>query len=302
MANNQLQQAQINASITQLYTAADSQIGELIGDNSPTTKRLVYSMISKAVEQAQTSKRPFIWDKHNTRNFIADVARFATAGLDPLNDEVYIYPQGKEMSVVISYRGYKKLLIKYAKGVKDMRCFTIREGDDFKVEYTSHSDEWTYDHNLFNTGRILGYVTIISFDDGTSRVMEHTLQDIAKRKALAGNGKGTSPAWEKWPEEMAHAKAIKRHAKSVCTDIKPEGLQLMNELDHEDMGIRDITPEPEKIASESQSKVIDLSNEDEEETAETEESSTSDDSSLTDEDLEEYSDLAFFASMGGDAQ
>lgn len=94
--------------------------------------------------------------------------------------------------------------------------------------------------------------------------MEHTLADIAARKAKAGSGKGTSPAWEQWPIEMAKAKAIKRHARTVNIKLKPElekvGVQHMEDLPDFEQ-IKDVTPdvielpevaesEPEKVTAE----------------------------------------------------
>ncbi len=225
---------------------AIAQMPDLI--NASEATRLTLNIWSAALDSIANSKKPFEWTQDGIRGFITQAIKYVALGLDAVNRELWVYPYGDVMSITPSSHGYLKLIKEYAVGepIKDMLVFVIRKGEKFRVKYGAETDEWEYENDMFSDAPPIGYVTILVYQDGTSRVMEHTLADIAARKAKAGSGKGTSPAWEQWPIEMAKAKAIKRHARTVNIKLKPElekvGVQRMEDLpDFEDM--KDVTPD-----------------------------------------------------------
>ena len=59
--------------------------------------------------------------------------------------------------------------------------------------------------------------------------MTHSLEDIEKRKKASKAP--NSPAWTKWPEEMAIAKAIRRHCKTIPFEMPAEVESAMQNLD-----------------------------------------------------------------------
>lgn len=203
--------------------------------------------IEKTIDDAKKNdkKKPFSWTQRNIPEFVTQIIKHVTAGLDAANSELYVYPYGDKMTIIPSYRGYAKMAIEHSVGeeIQEFLHFIVREGETFKVTYGTRTDEWSYESITFNTGKPLGYITVIVYKDGRSRVMEHTLQDIEKRKQ-ANPFKG-SPAWTNWPEEMAIAKAIKRHAKTVNIRLKPE-VQEVAEMagfeEFKDLPVIDLPP------------------------------------------------------------
>lgn len=197
-------------------------------------KRLTYNLVTaaqEAVEKSKTSNRPFNWNPQNIHNFLTQVIMHVSAGLDAVNDEVYAFPYSQEMSVQPSYRGYRKMIKEHAVGKKiiDLQCYAVREGEEFNVEYRALDHKWEYKSKPFNEAPILGYVTVLIYEDGTSQVMEHTLEDIRKRR-FAGTS-GNSPAWKNWEVEMSKAKAIKRHARTVDIRLKKEVQEFLDNIE-----------------------------------------------------------------------
>jgi recombinational DNA repair protein RecT len=214
--------------------------------NQSEANRLTMNMWSAAVDAAKDAKN-FQWTQDGIRQFITQTIKYVALGLDAVNREVYVYPYGNLMTVTPSSHGYLKLIKEFAVGenkIVDMLVFVIRKGEEFKVTYGARSDEWEYKSLMFNDADPIGYVTVLVYEDGTSRVMEHTLEDIEKRRKASKAP--NSPAWTQWGIEMAKAKAIKRHAKTVNIKLKPEmeqvGVKKMDDLpDFEDL--KDVTPE-----------------------------------------------------------
>lgn len=214
--------------------------------NQSEANRLTMNMWSAAVDAAKDAKN-FQWTQDGIRQFITQTIKYVALGLDAVNREVYVYPYRERMTITPSSHGYLKLIKEFAVGenkIVDMLVFVIRKGEEFKVTYGARSDEWEYKSLMFNDADPIGYVTVLVYEDGTSRVMEHTLEDIEKRRKASKAP--DSPAWTQWGIEMAKAKAIKRHAKTVNIKLKPEmeqvGVKKMDDLpDFEDL--KDVTPE-----------------------------------------------------------
>jgi len=225
--------------------------------NQSEANRLTMNMWSAAVDAAKDAKN-FQWTQDGIRQFITQTIKYVALGLDAVNREVYVYPYGNLMTVTPSSHGYLKLIKEFAVGenkIVDMLVFVIRKGEEFKVTYGARSDEWEYKSLMFNDADPIGYVTVLVYEDGTSRVMEHTLEDIEKRRKASKAP--NSPAWTQWGIEMAKAKAIKRHAKTVNIKLKPEmeqvGVKKMDDLpDFEDL--KDVTPDVIELPEVAESK------------------------------------------------
>lgn len=217
--------------VKQVEIAVDGMAGAV---SSSEAKRLTYNLVTAAqdnIVKSKNGRNPFSWNQQNIHNFLTQVIMHVSAGLDASNDEVYAFPYGSEMSVQPSYRGHRKLIKEHAVGKKivDLKCFTVRENETFEVEYGATEDRWEYKSKVFNNAPILGYVTVLVYEDGTSQVMEHTLEEIEKRR-FAGTS-GNSPAWKNWETEMSKAKAIKRHARTVDIRLRQDIQELVNEME-----------------------------------------------------------------------
>ncbi|MFA7087451.1 MAG: recombinase RecT [Aliarcobacter sp.] len=240
----------INANVQ----GALAQMPDLI--NASEATRLTMNIWSAAVDAAKDSKN-FQWTQDGLRGFITQAIKYVALGLDAVNRELYVYPYGNLMTITPSSHGILKLIKEHAIGVpiKDMLVFVVREGEEFNVTYGARSDEWEYKNKMFSDGKPLGYVTVLVYEDGTSRVMEHTLEDIARRRKASKAP--NSPAWTQWETEMAKAKAIKRHAKTVNIKLKPEmkqvGVEKIDDIaDFEDM--KDVTPDVIELPEVAESK------------------------------------------------
>jgi len=240
----------INANVQ----GALAQMPDLI--NASEATRLTMNVWSAAVDAAKDAKN-FQWTQDGIRQFITQAIKYVALGLDAVNRELYVYPYGNLMTITPSSHGILKLIKEHAIGVpiKDMLVFVVREGEEFNVTYGARSDEWEYKNKMFSDGKPLGYVTVLVYEDGTSRVMEHTLEDIARRRKASKAP--NSPAWTQWETEMAKAKAIKRHAKTVNIKLKPEmkqvGVEKIDDIaDFEDM--KDVTPDVIELPEVAESK------------------------------------------------
>lgn len=210
-------------------------------------KRLTANLVIKGNEVLENCSKN--WKQVDAAKFMMDIVRMVTLGLDAANDECYAIPYNNnktkrvELQCMPSSRGLRKLVLQHSIGKKiiDFRCHSIREGDTFKLQKTPGDDKWVLDQVLFNDGNIKGYVTIIVFEDGTSQVMSHTLLDIEKRRKASKAP--NSPAWKNWPEEMAHAKAIRRHAKQISIKLPEEREQALREIEEQTQEIKDIAPD-----------------------------------------------------------
>lgn len=221
-----------------------AEMPDLINQSEAT--RLTLNIWSQALESASTSKN-FQWTDNGMRNFITQAIKYVALGLDAANRELYVFPYGNQMTITPATHGLVKLAKEYAVGdrkVLDILPFAVRQGEAFHVKYGSRTDEWEYQNQMFNNAPPIGYVTVLVYDDGTSRVMEHTLEDIDKRRKASKAP--NSPAWTNWPVEMAKTKAVRRHASTIQIKLRPElekvGIKTIYDLPDAD-DIKDVTPE-----------------------------------------------------------
>ena len=235
---------------------AIAQMPDLI--NASEATRLTLNIWSAALDSIANSRKPFEWTQDGIRGFITQAIKYVALGLDAVNNEIYVFPYGNQMTITPSAHGLVKLAKEYAVGdrkILDILPFVIRKGERFAVTYGAKTDEWEYHNILFNDAEPLGYVTVLVYDDGTSRVMEHTLQDIAKRRKASKAP--NSPAWTQWEIEMSKTKAVRRHATTVNIKLRPElekvGVKRFDDLPDID-DLKDVTPDvielPEVVEAE----------------------------------------------------
>jgi recombinational DNA repair protein RecT len=242
--SNKLQTSQ-RKTMTEYF---QEQVGRAVASmpdliSSSEANRLTLNLLVAAQNSIEKDGNKFKWTNSNISDFLSQLIMHVTAGLDAANNEVYAYPYKNKMAVMPSYKGYRKMVKEHAVGtpVTDILCFVVREGEKFRVHYGRNDDEWDYESITFNTAPVVGYVTVALYEDGSSRVMEHTLEDIEKR--MKANPGGTSPAWKNWPIEMAKAKAIKRHAKTIDIRLRPEVEGAARSIDEDDFeSFKDVTP------------------------------------------------------------
>ena len=174
---------------------AIAQMPDLINQSEAT--RLTLNIWSAALDSISAGKgRQFTWTQDGIRQFITQAIKYVALGLDAVNNEIYVFPYGNQMTITPSAHGLVKLAKEYSVGdrkILDILRFAVKQGEKFKVKYGPLTDEWEYENDMFSDAPPIGYVTVIVYDDGTSRVMEHTLKDIEKRRKASKAP--NSPAW-----------------------------------------------------------------------------------------------------------
>ena len=172
------------------------------------------------------------------------VVRLAILGLDAESGDWYAYSRRntktglQQFESAPSYQGERKLRIKYSIGalgkIQDIQAVTIREGDKYeaKKDLFGKVKEINFEPVPFNKGAIIGYLGIVLFENGDIIVKEYTPEKIDEYKKA--NTSSKTPAWDKWPEEMAHAKVIKHTAKDFQFEIPTTMRTALAKLDEED--------------------------------------------------------------------
>ena len=210
-------------------------------------RRLTMALVIKASSALEEAQLP--WNKVDTKKFVNDATRLVTMGLDAGNNEAYAIPYKNpktakiDLQCMASAKGLQKLVEQYSiKPIADFRSFIIKEGDTFRVTHTSAGDSWEYEEDVFGAGKARGYVTIVIYQDDRCSVMTHSKADIEKRR-LASKAPN-SPAWTKWYDEMALAKAVRRHCNKISIRLPSEVKAAFDALDdeEEEQIMKDATP------------------------------------------------------------
>lgn len=198
-------------------------------------KQLVLSAVL-AADTAIENNDAVDWKHVDVPKFTNDMFRLVGMGIDFANKEAYIVPYrnpktGKyDLTTPVSADGLVKLAKLYSiRPIKDFQKYVVREGDDISVEY-GENKSWSYKPKLFNTGTVLGYLTVVVFEDGDFDAMITTLEEVeARRKASKAPN---SPAWTKFPLEMGLAKSARKHMKRFAINLPSD---ISEEPDFEPM-------------------------------------------------------------------
>lgn len=148
----------------------------------------------------------------------AGLMRGAYLGLDALNQEMYLVPYGDKLEFMTSYKGMKKMAMKYStRPIKNIDAKVVREGDEFEEEFVNGESRIHYKSKLFNDGDIIGVFAVCEYEDGTEICEKMSKAEVEKcrRQAKAKN----SPAWNAFWSEMAKKTVIRRLCKSIPIDM-----------------------------------------------------------------------------------
>ena len=203
-------------------------------------KQLVLSAVL-AAETAIEGNDAVDWKHVDVPKFTNDMFRLIGMGIDFGSKEAYVVPYrnpktGKyDLTTPVSADGLVKLAKLYSiRPIKDFQKYVVREGDDISVEY-GENKSWSYKPKLFNTGTVLGYLTVVIFEDGDFDAMITTIEDVEERRKASKAP--NSPAWTKFYTDMSLAKCTRRHMKRFAINIPSD---ISEEPDYEpitkDMG------------------------------------------------------------------
>lgn len=211
-------------------------------------QRCAMSAMSKVV--GFMGEQGLKWEEIDINHLSRILIRLAITGLDADSGDWYAYSR-KDTKTGLqkfdpnpSYNGERKLRVMYSIGsfgkIKDIVALTVREGDKLTIVRDLFGKVASVDYQPlpFNQGKIKGYLGITLFEDGTTVVKEYTPDKIEEYHKANPN---KSPAWDKWPEEMAHAKVVKHTAKDYQYNLPT---QMKNALD--DIDVADAKEEAEQ--------------------------------------------------------
>lgn len=164
------------------------------------------------------------WHNVDYVKFSADAFRLIGQGLDFGQKDAYIVPYKNEktkkyeLTTPVSADGWVKLARMYSvRPIKDFLRFTVRDGDEVLLGYENDNAWYKYAPKMFNTGEVLGFLTVVLYEDGGVHPLVTTKEDVEKRRK--SSKAPNSPAWTKYYNEMAMAKATRRHMKQVSINM-----------------------------------------------------------------------------------
>lgn len=189
-------------------------------------KQLALAGVIAANTAMENAKDNITWQNVDFKKFGAELFRLIGYGIDFGNKEAYVIPYrnpktGKfDLTTPISADGLVKLAKLYSvKPIKDFKKFIVRQGDIVDVEY-GEKTSWHYKPVMFNSAPVLGYLTVVEYEDGTTSPMITTLEEIEQRRKASKVP--NSPAWTNWYDGMALAKSTRKHMKSVSINLPAE--------------------------------------------------------------------------------
>lgn len=205
-------------------------------------QRCAMSAVSKVIGFLQ--EQGYTWDDVDINHLSRIFIRLAIYGLDAESGDWYAYSRKNSKTGLQqfdpnpSYNGERKLRIKYSIGsfgkIKDIQALTVREGDKLtiKKDLFGKVTEVEYNPVPFSQTKIIGYLGITLFEDGTTTVKEFSPEKIEEYHKANPN---KSPAWEKWYEEMAHAKVIKHTSRDYLFALDDKTKDALMAMDVEDI-------------------------------------------------------------------
>lgn len=227
-----------------------------------TAQRCAMSAVGKVVDFM--AENQYTWDLIDTSRLSRILLRLAVLGLDADAGDWYAYSRRnsktglQQFEPAPSYNGERKLRVKYSVGsfgkILDIQAITVRKGDKLTIkrDLLGRCKEVDYEPIPFNKEPVTGYLGITVFEDGTTTVKEFTPEKIEEYHKANPN---KSPAWDKWPEEMAHAKVIKHTARGYQYEVPSAVKKMIVEMDVDDIDENidalensiDITPDGEIV-------------------------------------------------------
>lgn len=232
------------AKVSALGTVKDYFSREAIAyfQDSTLSKSVAKQLVLSAVIAADTAienGNGISWKLVDLKKFAADAFRLIGYGIDFGNKEAYVIPYknpktGKyDLTTPISADGLVKLARVYSvKKISDIKKFYVREGDEISISHSGKGDEWTFNPVLFSSKPIIGFMTVVLYEDGTSDCELTTHEDVAKRRKASKAP--NSPAWTQFGDEMGMKCAVRKHMKRIS-------LALPSEIENDDEDYEPVT-------------------------------------------------------------
>jgi len=146
----------------------------------------------------------------------------AQLGLEPEGPrgEAYLIPYWDKnlgcecVQLMPGYRGLMRLVTN-SPIVKSIRSQVVHENDEFSMDLMDPDSPSSNYHRVkvgTERGPAVGVYSRVTYTDGTHDCEYANWNEVEKARSSA---KGKSPAWDKWPEQMARKFIIKRHSNQL---------------------------------------------------------------------------------------
>ncbi len=148
--------------------------------------------------------------KCSQASVMASLLTMSQLGLEPgVLGQCYLIPYGNECQFQISYKGMIELLRRTGQ-LKDIYAYTVKEKDEFSIEYGLHRD-LKHIPNMNENSEVIGYYAVAILKDGTATFEFMTKLEVeahGKRFSKAYNS--TTSPWKSDFDEMAKKTVIKK--------------------------------------------------------------------------------------------
>lgn len=156
--------------------------------------------------------------KYGTDQIKAGLLRGAYLGLDALNQEMYLIPYGSTLNFIQSYKGDRKMVMKYCKRpVKDIYAQIVREGDEYSEGIVDGRPTINFKPVPFSDKPVVGAFAVCLYEDGGMMYDSMSLKDLETTRG-ASKAKN-SPAWAKFTTEMYKKTILHRLCKHLAIDM-----------------------------------------------------------------------------------
>lgn len=158
----------------------------------------IQAALNKVAESADLQKC-------NPLSICLAVMQAATIGLRVDLKQAHLVPRGGKACLDIDWRGYVHLVMSSGI-VEDCNAYVVRENDPFEYQLgTSPKIIHKPDKDPSKRGRIILAYAFANLTTGRTMIEVIDEDDQKKLKALS-----SSPAWNKWPEQMWRKCVLKR--------------------------------------------------------------------------------------------
>lgn len=149
--------------------------------------------------------------------------------LDFCQNEAYLIPYGKTLNFMPSYKGKKKLCMKYStRPIQDIYAKVVREGDVFEEKIIDGRPSLDFKPLAFNNKPIVGAFAVCLFKDGGMIYDAMSLAELEQTRKASKMSKGVT--WTQYTSEMYKKTVLNRLTKHIQIDFDtPEQRRYFDE-------------------------------------------------------------------------
>lgn len=152
-------------------------------------------------------------------DIVATLLKGAYLELDFMSGECYAIPYGKELNFQTSYKGERKLALKFGKPkIKNIYAKAVKHGDEFIEEITAGKQSIIFRPDSFSDQKIKGVFAVAEYADGSMIYETMSVNEVESVRNSYSKAKN-SKAWEKSWEEMAKKTVLRRLCKHIELDF-----------------------------------------------------------------------------------